>query len=550
MAFKIMMAVLTCFSFSCLASYPNAEMMTLEEKIGQLLMVHFNGETANEEAKTLIQKAHVGGFIYYNWANGLNSPEQVLCLSSSLQKLSDQNRIPIPLFIAVDQEGGLVARLTKGFTIFPGNKALGMTSNYELAEQSAFAIGQELNAVGVNFNLSPVVDVNCNPRNPVIGIRSFGSSTDIVIPFAKNAIQGYHRAGIITSLKHFPGHGDVEVDSHQDLPVIKKSKQQLQNVELLPFKELSSLSDTIMTAHVVVPSIDPINCATLSKNVLDILRDEIGFEGVIISDSLVMEGLLKNCSSIDDAAIKALKAGCDILMLGGKKLIGAHTDLELTIADVERIHKSLVEAVKTGLISEKRVNQAVQRILNLKNKYNLSLTEETKNLRFLVNTPENNFLAKKIASFALKITENKMISTPLPESKIAIFAPEIVEDSIRQTSLLKLGEETYLQFFKRLSPSDEEIKAANAVAEKADLLIFCSYNAWKNSSQASLIQSLSEGKKPLVILSLSDPLDATLFPQASLILTTHSPTVPSIQAACERLCEILLKTSTNSKQNY
>lgn len=545
MFFKIIMAVLTCFSLACFASHSNTE-MTLEEKVGQLLMVHFNGEIANEEAKTLIQKVHVGGFIYYNWANGLSSPEQVLRLSSDLQKLSAQNRISIPLFIAVDQEGGLVARLTKGFTIFPGNKALAMTNDYELAEQSAFAMGQELNAVGVNFNLSPVVDVNCNARNPVIGIRSFGSSTDIVIPLAKNAIQGYHRAGIITSLKHFPGHGDVEVDSHQDLPVIKKSKQQLQNIELLPFKELSSIADTVMTAHLIVPSIDPINCATLSKNVLDILRNEIGFEGVIISDSLVMEGLLKNCASIDDAAIRALNAGCDILLLGGRQLVGAHANLELTVGDVARIHQVLVDAVKNGLISEKRLDEAVQRILNLKNKYDLSLREDKKrNLRFLVNTPENNLLAKKIASLALTITENKTISTPLPECKIAVFAPEIVGESIRQTTLLKLGKETSSQFFKGLNPSEEEIKTVSEMAEKADFLIFCSYNAWKSNSQASLIQSLSEGKKPLAIITLRDPLDATLFPRADLILTTFSPTIPSIQAACECLCEISLKIGTD-----
>lgn len=545
MTFKTMLAFLSHFSFACFAAYPNVEMMTLEEKIGQLLMVHFNGETANEEAEVLIQKVHVGGFIYYNWANGLNSPEQVLCLSSSLQKLNDQNRIPIPLFIAVDQEGGLIARLTKGFTIFPGNKALGMANNDELAEQSAFAMGQELNAVGVNFNLSPVVDVNCNPCNPVIGIRSFGSSTDIVIPFAQKVIHGYHRAGMITSLKHFPGHGDVEVDSHQDLPLIKKSKRQLQNVELLPFKELSPLADTVMTAHVLVPSIDPINCATLSKDVLGILRDEMGFDGVIISDSLVMEGLLKNCTSIDEAAIRALNAGCDILMLGGKQLIGAHANLELTVADVERIHQSLVNAVKGGTISEKRVDQAVRRILTLKDKHKLLPTDDKKNLA-QVNNREHILLAKKIASLALNVTQNNKISVSLAESKIAVFGPQIVEDGIRQTSFLKLGKETHSQFFKGLNPNDEEIKAANAVAEKADLVIFFSYNAWKNSSQAALIQSLSKSKKPLTIIPLRDPLDASLFPQAALILTTFGPTVPSIQAACERLYEISLKDNNSN----
>lgn len=513
--------------------------MTLEEKIGQLLIVHFNGKIANEAAKALIQKTHVGGFIYYNWANGLDSPEQVLNLSSGLQKLSDQNRLPLPLFIAIDQEGGVVARLTRGFTIFPGNKALGMTDDSKLAEKAAFAMGQELGAVGVNVNFAPVVDINSNPRNPVIGVRSFGDSVETVISFAENALQGYQRAGIITSIKHFPGHGDVELDSHQDLPSIKKSKQELQNAEFLPFKALAHLTDMVMTAHIIIPSIDPINCATLSKNLLSILRDEMGFEGVIISDSLVMEGLLKNCSSIDDAAVKALNAGCDILLLGGRKLTGTHTDLELTVTDIQRIHQSLVEAVRTGFIAEERINQAVERVLRLKNKYTLSLTANSENLKHLVNTQEHQLLTKKIASLAVKVTQNKDIQIALKKSKIALFAPAVVENTIKQTSLTNLGKETYSQFFQGLSPTDEEIKTAHTLAKKSDILIFCSYNAWQNSSQTFLIQSLLETKKPFILIVLRDPLDASFFPQANLVVTTFSPTTPSIQAAVERLYALL-----------
>jgi beta-N-acetylhexosaminidase len=389
-------AVFASFSISCFALPPLQE-MTIGEKVGQLLMVHFQGEKANEDAKILIQKLHVGGIIYYNWANGLHSPEQVLGLSVGLQKLSATNHHPIPLFIAVDQEGGRVARLTQGFTIFPGNQALGMTGRPEWAEESAFATGEELHAVGVNFNLAPVVDIHSNPKNPVIGSRSFGNSADIVILFGKNALLGYHRAGIITSLKHFPGHGDVEIDSHQNLPIINKSKQQLQKVELFPFSELASQADTVMTAHILVPSIDSVNCVTLSKEALDILRKEIGFQGVIISDSLVMEGLLKNCSSVEDAAIRALNAGCDIILLGGKQLVGAHAHLELTVEDVERIHQALVHAVKNGIISEQRLDEAVQRILNLKNKYDLSISDETGDkLGLFVNTPEHQLISKKI----------------------------------------------------------------------------------------------------------------------------------------------------------
>ena len=388
--FFLKLIALVSFSFSSFAECSLE--MSLEEKAGQLLMVHFNGETVNDDAKTLIQKVHVGGFIYYNWANGLNSPEQVSALSRELQKLST-----IPLFIAIDQEGGRVARLTKGFTIFPGNKALGMTGDPELAEQCAFAMGQELHAVGVNFNLAPVVDVNSNPQNPVIGTRSFGDSPEIVIAFAQKAIQGYHRAKIITAIKHFPGHGDVSIDSHQDLPLVQKTQSQLQRLEFLPFSKLAAETDTIMTAHILVPSIDPDNCATLSKNVLDILRKDFGFKGIIVSDSLVMKGLLKNCASIDEAAIRAINAGCDILILGGKQLMGTEGDLELTVKDVERIHRSLIQAVKIGQISTSRIDDAVQRILKLKSQYQISVVDE--NEEKSINTKEHQNLAKKIGSF-------------------------------------------------------------------------------------------------------------------------------------------------------
>lgn len=517
-------------SLPCFAHSPSE--MTLEEKVGQLLMVHFTGERANEDARTLIQKVHVGGFIYYNWSNGLHSPKQVLELSSGLQRLSEQNRLGIPLFIAVDQEGGPVTRLTKGFTLFSGNKALAMTGNEELSKQCAYAIGKELRAVGVNFNLSPVVDVNSNPRNPIIGIRAFGDSVGVVIPFAQRALQGYHEAGIIVSLKHFPGHGDVEVDSHFDLPIIKKSKQSLQEVELLPFSKLAAQSDTVMTAHILVPALDPNNCATLSKDILDILRKEMAFEGVIISDSLVMGGLLKNCGSVDEAAIRAFNAGCDVILLGGKQIMESQKDLELTVTDVERIHQSMVDAVKKGCISESRLNEAVHRILSLKHKYDLSTKEvKEEDLALVINTEEHRELAKKIAAMALRVKENKSLSLPLAKCRVAVFSPALLQDSISQTSLLKLGTENHAIFFKELNPTDEEIQRAKEMAKQGDVLIFCSYNAWKNTSQIALMDALSQNEKPIICIALRDPLDASLFPKADLIISTFSPTLPSIQAA-------------------
>lgn len=398
-----MLLRLITFLIICLAILPTQgsliNEMTLEEKVGQLLMVHFNGEVANEEAKTLIQQAYVGSIIYYNWANSLHSPEQVRNLSNSLQALASQNRIAFPLLIAVDQEGGAVARLRKGFTEFPGNAALGKSQNPKLAERCAFAIGRELQAVGVNLNLAPVVDVNSNPLNSIIGTRAFGDSPATVTRFAKSTLKGYRAAGMITALKHFPGHGGVETDSHQDLPVIKKNREELDQTELFPFCQLCEQADTIVTAHLLVHALDPVNCTTLSKSSLDLLRTEIGFKGVIISDSLVMEGLLKNCHSIEDAAIRALNAGCDILLLGGKLLDGSHKNLELNANDCLKIHRELLSAIQDGRITLQRLNEAVQRILYLKNRY-LSRPSNfvSDPLERHVATEEHRLLADEIAT--------------------------------------------------------------------------------------------------------------------------------------------------------
>ena len=340
--------------------------LSLDEKVGQILMVHFQGENANENARILVEDVKVGGIIYYNWSNGLHSPQQVENLSANLQKLVKNNRLPLPLLIAADQEGGRVCRLKNGFTPLPSNQTLGLTGDSEIAEAYAELAGQELLAVGINMNLAPVVDVNCNSHNSVIGDRSYGDNPEIVLAFGEKAVSGYKKAGIISTLKHFPGHGDVGVDSHVDLPVVNKTLDELMQVELFSFAGLASSADAIMTAHILVPALDPENCATLSNKTLTYLRQELGFQGVIISDSLVMKGVLKKCQTIDKAAIQALVAGCDMLILGGKLLIEGNVSQEITPSDVQRIHSSIVDAVKTGRVTQERLDDAVDRVLKLK----------------------------------------------------------------------------------------------------------------------------------------------------------------------------------------
>lgn len=352
-----------CFFQGCFAE------LSLEEKVGQLLIVQFHGEEANEDARVLIQEVGVGGIIYYDWCNKLHTLKEIRALSEGLQGLAK-----CPLLIAADQEGGKVLRFREAFSAFPGN---GEVANPDRAGQIAYDLGMEMKAAGINMNLAPVVDVNSNPLNPVIGVRAFSDDALRVVAFGREALKGYKQAGVLATLKHYPGHGDTRVDSHQELAIVHKSREELEEMELVPFLELAKESDAIMTAHIVVPAFDPDNCATLSRKTLDYLRNKIGFRGVIVSDSLVMEGVLKKCTSVDEAAIQALNAGCDLLLLGGKLLSGEKAGFELTVSDVKRIHGSIVEAVKQGRITEARVNEATGRILKMKNRLPKSFVSPT-----------------------------------------------------------------------------------------------------------------------------------------------------------------------------
>lgn len=346
--------------------------MSLEEKVGQVLMPHFHGKEANAEAKRLIQEAYVGGILYYDWANGLENPEQVRALSQGLQALAQQTPHALPLLIAIDQEGGRVSRLKEGFTLLPSPYLLSQQKDPAWGREAAQRVGSELKAVGISINLSPVVDLWIHPENRVIGERSFGSDPEVVARWGLSFLQGYRQAGVMGVLKHFPGHGDADADSHERLPCLRKDRQELENKELFPFRFLSSEADVIMTGHLFVPALDADMCATFSKRIVeDLLRGEMGFQGVVMTDSLVMKGLLSQVSGIEEAVLRSLEAGHDLILLGGKQLVDSQ-EKELSVEDILSLHRFLVAAVKEGRLSEERLDEAVNRLLTLKQKYKKS----------------------------------------------------------------------------------------------------------------------------------------------------------------------------------
>ena len=483
--------------------------------------------------------------MYLNVTNTLSSAQKVAQLSAGLQALAAKTHSHIPLLLAADQEGGVVARLTNGFTVFPGNKALGMAKSPELVYQSALAMGKELHSVGVNITLAPVVDVNSNPRNPVIGVRSFSERASEVSSYAREALRGFHEAHVATTLKHFPGHGDVDIDSHLDLPTSTKPLDRLEQEDLLPFYDLSTETDAIMTAHMVVNALDPTCCATLSPKILNLLRKEKNFPNIIMSDSLNMDGLLKSCSPIEEAAVRAFEAGCDILLLSGIQFSSnGGPNREVTPDDAKRIHAYIVQAVKNGRISMERLDESVSRVLLLKKKYALPVQDSSPAIGTSVSTQEHRDLAQKIARLALR-TDGQLpsLSRPLQECNVGVFAPKLLGNTIKETQLSSLGKKTCGFLFETLSPSPDEHDSILEQAKKVDLCIFCSYNAWKNPAQKALVQSLLVMKKPVIIIASRDPLDTTLFHKGSYVISTFSPTQPSMQAASELIVEKFSKAS-------
>src|SRR5438876_8759991 len=227
--------------------------MTLEEQIGQLLMVGFWGTTPSLEIIDLIQRYHVGNIILFS--RNIRDARQVLELTQSLQMIAKEAGQRYPLLIAIDQENGIVQRLGEAATIFPGNMALGAIGSEEIAYRVAKATGIELKALGINMNLAPVVDINNNPANPVIGVRSFGEDPSLVARLGTAMVKGYRAAGILSCLKHFPGHGDTTTDSHLALPVIPYTLQRLETLELIPFRGgIEAGAGSVMIAHVSFPA--------------------------------------------------------------------------------------------------------------------------------------------------------------------------------------------------------------------------------------------------------------------------------------------------------
>jgi len=328
--------------------------MSLDEKIGQLVIVGLDGFTLDNNINNLIKEHKVSGVILFS--KNVDNPNQLISLTNSLKTKNSQNKIP--LFISVDEEGGRVSRIPTGIKKLPSNETIGKNNDSILSYNIGKIIGEELKTFGFNMDFAPVLDINSNPNNPIIGDRSFGSSPSIVNKLGIKTMEGIMDNNIISVVKHFPGHGDTAVDSHLELPVVKKDLTKLNAFELIPFKEaIKNNADAIMVSHILLNKIDPAYPASMSKTVItDILRGTLNFTGVVITDDMTMAAIIKYID-IGEAAVKSFNAGSDIL------LVCHEYDNQLKVIN------SLKTAVKNKVISENRLNESVYRILKLKEKY-------------------------------------------------------------------------------------------------------------------------------------------------------------------------------------
>jgi beta-N-acetylhexosaminidase len=373
--------------------------------VGQLFMVDFSGPEPSGEIERLIRDGGVGGVILFD--KNIEEPRQVARLTNALQRLAAGEAKP-PLLVAADQEGGPVVRL-RG-TEFPSAMAFGAAADEALTARAAEMTARELRAVGIHLNFAPALDVNSNPANPVIGVRSYGEDPALVARLGVSAITGMQAAGALATAKHFPGHGDTSLDSHLALPIVHHGRDRLEAVELLPFRAAVRAGvAAVLTAHVVYPALDPDRPATLSPAAIGLLRRELGFDGLVVSDSMQMRAIADRYRP-GEAAVQAVQAGIDMLLA-----LGA-TEAQWEAIDAVRA------AMDTGRIDPARVREAAERVLAAKRR--LGLFEQAgvseAGVAGIVGRPEHLALADRVAAAAVTMVRSRSGAIPLPPGPVYV----------------------------------------------------------------------------------------------------------------------------------
>ncbi|HHD2585531.1 TPA: glycoside hydrolase family 3 N-terminal domain-containing protein [Clostridium perfringens] len=536
--------------------------MTLEEKLGQMIMPDFRMwqedgtkepsdlTEINSEVAEVIDKYDLGGVILF--AENVKEISQTTTLIHDLQEVAINDKDGnLPLLITLDQEGGIVTRLGEG-TNLPGNMALGATRSEKSSYDAGYLIGRELNALGVNVDFAPVLDTNNNPENPVIGVRSISSNPELVGKLGKNIAKGIQDQGVAATAKHFPGHGDTSTDSHYGLPMVNKSIEELRETELKPFKiAIENGIDMIMTAHIQFPQIEKdtfiskkdgsqiVIPATLSDDIITgILREEMGYDGVVITDAMNMKAISDHFGELESTKM-AINAGIDIILM--PTILRNNEDVK----KLDYIVNGILDSIKSGEIKEEEITDSAERIVKLKidrgiidlKNNNASLEEKIKKAKETVGSIENRNIERRIAEEAITIAKNEDNILPLnPKEgeKVLLIAPNEsqihsmkfgINRLIHENSLNKIQLDTYE--YNNIGVIDDVLREK---IESSDYIIVASLasnadhlkpGTWNRDLPRSVIDYGNKLNKDTVLISLRNPYDLAAYDNAKAQVVSY-----------------------------
>ncbi|THA30219.1 glycoside hydrolase family 3 protein [Streptomyces sp. A1547] len=534
--------------------------MSPAEKVGQLFVSRAYGHSATDPdpadaeqnlklfgvrtAAELVARYHLGGIIYFSWAHNTRGPQQIAELSAALQRAAAGTGSGIPLMLSTDQEHGAVARIGKPATLLPGAMALGArhgaggtggtgsstggtgtgsdSAATAEARRAARIAGAELAAMGIRQDYAPVADVNVNPANPVIGVRSFGADPQAVAALVAAQVRGYQGAGVAATAKHFPGHGDTETDSHVGLPVMRHSRAQWEELDEPPFRAAVEAGvDAVMTAHIVFPALDPSgDPATLSGPIVTgILRERLGFRGVVVTDALDMAGVRQKYGD-DRVPVLALKAGCDQL---------------LNPPDLGLAHRSVLAAVEAGELTQDRIDESVLRILELKARRGLFDAAHTAagQMDAMVGIPAHLSAADEITAGTTTLLANPVKLLPLdattgPRVLVTGTDPASPSGTTGPPTAVLARELTALGCRATAVPPARAVAAAPGNAA----VLVCTYNVPEGDDpQRTLVTELLATGVPVVVVAIRNPYDPARLPTCAAELATYTWTDVEMRAA-------------------
>ena len=490
--------------------------MTDLERIGQRLVTGFPGTALTPELVQVVKEYKIGNIILFR--ENIASADQLRTLCADLQTLI-RSETGHDAFIMIDQEGGAVTRLPESCINVPGSMALAATGDPETTYLAGKLTGEELRSLGVNFNLAPSVDVNCNPANPIIGVRSYGDTPATVAKYAAGMIRGLQDGGVLCLAKHFPGHGDTAVDSHLGLPRVDKTEETLEQLELIPFRRaIEAGVPAIMMSHVLFPNIEPeqVPCTMSRRMVTGLLKQKLGFRGLILTDCMEM-GAIRDYYGTPEGVVASIKAGVDLAE------ISSAFDLELAAA------KAVNEAAERGEFDVEEICASVEKILRYKKMLAAQAEPD------LCNQPEDRRAAESMARQAI----SQISGTPFRADENTFFCgcADYRTSGAANADGSAVTFPEYMAnafgakgFVTGKDPDEEEIRAALRRAENCEKIILGTCNGHLFRGQLALAEALAATGKPMAVAALRNPYDLSRLPETVWKLAAYDYAVPAFRA--------------------